>query len=307
MQPWCVPMTTSKIALLKDRGLVSVSGPDAEKMLQALITNEMALLAHQPALYAGLLSPQGKILFDFIVMRMADGFVLDVAGNKAADLTKRLEMYKLRANARVKDASAERVVFAMWGGQPGSIVSPQVNASVTDPRLSELGTRFVSERQWAGNDAAASKGEITTEGAYHAHRIKLGVPEGGKDFMFGDAFPHEALFDQLGGVSFTKGCYVGQEIVARMEHRGTARTRIVPVIAETVLPPPGADIIAGDVTIGTLGSTAGTRGLAMLRLDRAEEMRRKGQGLRAATVPVRIELPAWVRFPVGGPAAAANP
>ena len=133
------------------------------------------------------------------------------------------------------------------------------------------------------------------------------MPEGGKDYAFGDAFPHEALFDQLNGVSFEKGCYVGQEVVSRMQNRGTARRRIVPVVAEAALPASGAAIIAGGVEIGTLGSVAGTRGLAPIRLDRAAEFSEKGETLRAGDVPVRIEIPAWARFsleakPAGSPA-----
>ncbi|MCK5495198.1 MAG: folate-binding protein, partial [Hyphomicrobiaceae bacterium] len=139
-----------------------------------------------------------------------------------------------------------------------------------------------------------------TQDDYHAHRIALGVPEGGKDYALGDSFPHEALFDQLHGVSFEKGCYVGQEVISRMANRGTARRRVVPVVGETALPASGADMVAGGVTIGLLGSTAGTRGLALLRLDRAAEMSGRSAGLYAGDVPVRIELPSWAHF---GPSA----
>ena len=137
---------------------------------------------------------------------------------------------------------------------------------------------------------------------YHAHRLALGVPEGGRDYAFGDAFPHEALLDQLHGVSFDKGCYVGQEIVSRMEHRGTARKRIVPVVAEAALPGGGYEVRAldpdnGSQLIGLLGSTDGRRGLALLRLDRAAELEAKGVRLTAGDIALRVApLPAWATF-----------
>lgn len=285
-------MSKAFIAELPDRGVVAVTGPDALKLLQGVITNDMELLERQPAIHAGLLTPQGKILFDFIISRTEGGFLIDVARDKAGDLAKRLGMYKLRANVNISDQCAAHVVFAMWGEHPTSMV----RQDLPDPRLGALGIRFVSPADGARDDESASNGEIASAADYHAHRIALGVPEGGKDYAFGDAFPHEALFDKLGGVSFTKGCYVGQEVVSRMEHRGTARKRVVPVVAEAALPEPGTEIRAGDQLIGTLGSTCGARGLALLRLDRAEELRAKGHDLDAGGVGVRITLPDWLQL-----------
>ena len=285
-------MTSAKIALLPDRGVVSVTGPEAEKLLQGVITNDMDLLGTQPAIHAGLLTPQGKILFDFLVVKADGGFLLDVARDKAADLVKRLSLYKLRAKVEIRDASSELVVFAMWGDNPTSNTRPDV----LDPRLLALGIRFIALADAVKDHEAASNGESVPPADYHAHRISLGVPEGGKDYAFGDAFPHEALFDQLHGVSFEKGCYVGQEVVSRMEHRGTARKRVVPVVAEAPLPATGTEITAGDQLIGTLGSSAGKRGLALLRLDRAAEMKTKGADLMAGPVRVEIELPPWAKF-----------
>ena len=133
-------------------------------------------------------------------------------------------------------------------------------------------------------------------------RINLGVPEGGRDYAFGDAFPHEALFDQLNGVDFKKGCYVGQEVVSRMEHRGTARKRIVPVEGVSVLPVPGTSVEAGGVPIGTLGSVSGAAGLALIRLDRAEEALVQAKALTAGGVKIALRRPAFARFavPVAG-------
>lgn len=286
-------MAETKIALLPDRGVVSITGADAEKLLQGVITNDMDLLAEQPALHAGLLSPQGKILFDFFVVRTPDGFCLETARAKAADLAERMKMYKLRAKVEINDVSADYTVAAIWGGAH----APRGEGPLwfADPRLPELGYRELTtlRSDWA---LGGEECDSATQDDYHAHRIGLGVPEGGRDYAFGDAFPHEALLDQLHGVSFDKGCYVGQEVVSRMQNRGTARRRIVPVVAEAALPASGAAIIAAGVEIGTLGSTAGTRGLAMLRLDRVAEFVEKGESLRAGSVAVRVEIPAWARF-----------
>jgi folate-binding protein YgfZ len=289
-------VTGTRLAHLLDRGVVSVTGDDAGKFLQGLLTNDMALLGAAPSLHAGLLTPQGKILFDFFVAKTPGGYLLETASDKVAELTKRLTMYKLRAAVEISDVSADYRVLAVWGGDPPALVEKGRSVSFADPRLPGMGVRILAEAQYA--DGLASSIGATTSSAedYHAHRISLGVPEGGKDYPFGDTFPHEALFDQLRSVSFTKGCYVGQEVVSRMEHRGTARKRVVPVAGEAELPAPGAEIKAGEVTIGTLGSVAGDRGLALLRLDRAAEAIAKRLPLHAGTMPFKIVLPAFATF-----------
>ena len=288
-------MTETRMALLPDRGVVAVTGEDAEKLLQGVITNDMGLLKTQPAIHAGLLTPQGKILFEFFVVKTADGFRLETAKDKAAELAGRLNLYKLRVAAEIKDVSADYTVSAFWAGAYNPHPERKPPLIFTDPRLPEMGGR---ELVTIGSDwALGGEGAITaTQEDYHAHRIALGVPEGGRDYVFGDTFPHEALFDQLHGVSFEKGCYVGQEVVSRMENRGTARKRVVPIVGEGPLPSSGVEIAAGTVQIGRLSSVARQRGLALLRLDRAIEMREKGEVLWAGSVPVRIELPAWARF-----------
>ena len=159
--------------------------------------------------------------------------------------------------------------------------------------MPELGLRILLP---ANADISGLGCALASEDEYHARRIALGVPEGGRDYSFGDAFPHEAMFDQLNGVDFKKGCFVGQEVVSRMEHRGTARKRIVGVEGEGPLPTPGTEIIAGSTPIGTLGSVAGSSGLALLRLDRAEEAKAAGVPLRAGEVTIAVRIPAWARF-----------
>jgi len=291
-------MTAWRWAVLEDRGVVSVSGEDAGKLLQGIVTNDMDLLATQPAIHAALLTPQGKMLLEFFVVNASGGFLLETARDKTGDLVKRLSMYKLRAKVAIEDRSRECAVLAGWGAPTAG--SDAAGVVFPDPRLAALGQRRLVPRPIGSSEISATAAE------YHAHRIALGVPEGGKDYVPGDTFPHEALLDQLHGVSFTKGCYVGQEVVSRMEHRSTARKRVVPVVGTADLPSGPAAVKAGDVAIGALGSVAGHRGLALVRLDRAEEFAAKGVTLSAGGVPVRIELPAFARFSLA-PAEHAAP
>jgi tRNA-modifying protein YgfZ len=308
------------IAHLADRGVVRVTGEEAKGFLDGLLTCDLDRAMPGRARYGALLTPQGKILFDFIVFAGvgADGgYLLDCAKAQAQDLAKRLGFYKLRAKVVVTDLSDVFGIVAGWGD---SINPGDGLALADDPRLPALGWRAVVRRDGFSSPPVWGEGLMPEreaklgfadsphpaggEGEYHAHRIALGVPEGGKDFVFGDAFPHEALMDQLHGVDFDKGCYVGQEVVARMEHRGTARTRIVPLVylnggaAEA-----GAEVTAGERSIGKTGSSAGVRGLAMVRLDRAAEAIAAGATIRAGNRPVRIEKPAWATFSLASEAA----
>jgi folate-binding protein YgfZ len=280
-------MAPQQIAPLPDRGVVRVAGADADKLLQGIITSDMAVLARQPAIHAALLTPQGKILFDFFVVEAGGGFLLETAGEKTAELVKRLMMYRLRAKVEIADASSSYGVLAAWGSAaeavPGSLVFP-------DPRLVELGLRMLVETTSTTELAATAGPE-----AYHARRIALGVPEGGKDYAFGDAFPHEAGLDLLHGVSFDKGCFVGQEVVSRMQHRANVRKRVVPIEGEAPLAS-GAEVTAGTAVIGTVGSVAGRQALAMVRLDRWAEAQTKGEPVRAGGVPVTLRQPAWAPF-----------
>jgi len=291
------PMTPNiKIAQLPDRGVVAVEGPDSTKLLQGLLTNDLALLDTQPAMHAGLLSPQGKILFEFFVVRTADGVLLDAARETVAGLVKRLTLYKLRAAVTIKDVSDAYEALALWGPHACSSGETIGTVSYADPRHPEMGLRILAEARFAADISSATNGMPVDAADYHAHRIGLGIPEGGKDYGFGEAFPHEALFDQLGGVSFSKGCYVGQEIVSRMEHRGTARRRIVPIVASIGVLVSGDPVMAGDIEIGRVGSVAGSRALAVLRLDRALEFAAKGVALRAGEAAITVALPPWAHF-----------
>lgn len=284
-------MSHCHASLLASRSVLRVGGAEARKYLQGLITNDIGKAQGAEAIHAGLLSPQGKILFDFFALGAGDGFLIYVAQEKAAELLKRLVFYRLRAQVEITEEPS-LAVAAAWGGTPRL---PEGAMLYADPRLSELGFRILVPKgtQAAELGCAPAPGED-----YRAFRISLGVPEGGLDYGFGDAFPHEALFDQLNGVDFKKGCYVGQEVVARMQFRGTARKRIVPVEGETSLPAPGAGIEADGMPIGTIGSVNGASGLALIRLDRAEEALARGKTLTTGGVKITLRRPAFARFEV---------
>ncbi|MCU0790680.1 MAG: folate-binding protein YgfZ [Nitratireductor sp.] len=267
-------------ATLEGRAIVAVNGPDAVHFLQNLVTCDVEALADGEAAFGALLTPQGKILFDFFLLRTSDGFLADADAALADDFVKRLGFYKLRAKVTVERADPALRVHAIWGGRPADLPGRLVE----DPRLPEMGFRLYGE---AGPELAA--------GDYHAHRIGLGMPQGGLDYAYGDAFPHEALMDQFGGVDFRKGCYVGQEVVSRMQHRGTARSRVVMVSGER-LPERGTEISAGGKACGAMGSSSGGKGLAMLRLDRVKEALDAGGAVMAGDCPIGVEIQPWANF-----------
>ncbi|HRD74877.1 MAG TPA: folate-binding protein [Hyphomicrobiaceae bacterium] len=244
---------------LADRGVVSVTGPEAAGFLDNLLTNDMAVLERQPALLAGLLTPQGKILFEMLVVKANDGFWLETGRDAAPALAKRLSMYKLRAKVGIEDRSGDAcVAVALDGGteqRAGSVRFP-------DPRAPGLGNRIIA--------VAGLAADLSDEGPYHRRRIALGIGEASRDYPLGDTFPHEANWDRIGGVSFTKGCFVGQEVVARMQHKTIVRKRLVRVSGAGPLEA-GAPVLLGEVEIGRLGTVEGRDGLALVRLDRALE------------------------------------
>jgi len=285
-----------KAALLPDRGVVKVAGADARTFLNGLLTTDVARVTPGKARFGALLTPQGKIIVDCIVAEApaADGggFFLDCPRALAPALVEKLNFYKLRAKVICEDLSEVLGVMAVWDGNG----STDYGLVYADPRLPALGQRIMLPPHLAKEAAADLGAELMEAAAYEAHRIAQGVPRGGLDFIYGDAFPHETDMDQLAGVDFEKGCYVGQEVVSRMEHRGTARSRIVPIAAESFAPDAGVPVMAGDKQVGITGSHAGNRGLAMLRLDRVADARAAGSPLTAGGVAIEPRKPDWATF-----------
>jgi folate-binding protein YgfZ len=277
-------------AILQDRGVVGVGGADAPKFLQDLVTADIDRAGAGTAAYGGLLTPQGKILFDFIIYRAGDRFLFDTPRVAAADLAKRLLFYRLRAKIEIADLSETHRVIAAWGAA-ASPAGPI--AFVPDPRLAALGFRAVAPSAATIDLPGWTTADVN---AYHAHRIALGVPEGGVDFAYGQAFPHDADMDQLGGVAMAKGCYVGQEVVSRMEHRGTARRRIVVARAASPLPAAGTPIASEGRSIGEIASVSGTSGLARVRVDRVKDAMDAGVPVAAGGVVLSLSIPDWARF-----------
>ena len=292
-----------KATLLPDRGVVKVAGADARRLLNGLLTADVDKVAPGAPRFAALLTPQGKIIADCIVAAApaGDGLFLDCPLALAPRLVERLNFYKLRAKALIEDLSATLGVLAAWDGGG----STRIGLAYPDPRLAALGLRVMLAPHLAAEAAAELGAEMTAPESFEAHRIALGVPSGGHDFAYGDAFPHEADMDQLAGVDFDKGCYVGQEVVSRMQHRGLARSRVVPVTYDTP-PTQGTAVRAGDKPVGTIGSVAAGHGLALVRLDRVAEALAAGLVLDAGGVPIRLARPEWARFAFPDEARAAE-
>jgi hypothetical protein len=280
-----------KAAFLPDRGVVKVSGTDARDFLNGLITTDVALLRPHLGRFGALLTPQGKIVVDFLITEAPSGhgggFLIDCPRALAQALADKLGFYKLRAKVAVENLSDGLGVLAAWDGEP----STKPDLAFADPRSAALGWRIVVPAGLAQKVADLIGADLVDSPAYDAHRIASGVPRGGLDFMYGDAFPHETNMDRLHGVDFDKGCYVGQEVVSRMQHRGTARTRTVRVVLEDFSPEPGTAILAGDKPVGTIGSTAGQNGLALIRTDRAADALAAGTPLTAGGLVIRLADP----------------
>lgn len=298
--------THIQAALLPERGVVKVAGEDARHFLNGLATNDIGKAVPGTACFAALLTPQGKIVVDFIVTEApaedGGGFFLDCPRALAPLLVEKLKFYKLRAKVTAEDLSNALGVMAVWGGAPAA---SDYGLSFTDPRLAALGARVILPPQQAAEAAADLGAAFVGPEAYDAHRIELGVPRGGNDFIYGDTFPHEADMDQLGGVDFDKGCYIGQEVVSRVEHRHTARSRIVPVEFENA-PWGGLAVLAGEKPVGTMGSSVSGRGLALLRLDRVADAMAAGTPITSGNVEIRLVKPSWATFPWPGETKAAS-
>jgi tRNA-modifying protein YgfZ len=280
-----------KAAFLPDRGVVKVSGNDARDFLNGLLTTDVALLRPGLGRFGALLTPQGKITTDFLITEAppghGGGFLVDCPRALAQGLADKLGFYRLRAKVVIENLSDSLGVLAVWDGDPA--LKPDL--AFADPRNAALGWRILVPQELAKKAADLIGAEMVDSTAYDAHRVASGVPRGGVDFMYGDAFPHETNMDRLHGVDFDKGCYVGQEVVSRMQHRGTARTRTVRIILDGPAPEPGAVVLAGDKPVGTMGSAAGHHGLALIRIDRAADALASGTPLTSGGLAIRLAEP----------------
>lgn len=275
-----------KASILPERGVLRVGGAEARTFLQNLITNNVDLAEGTKAIYAGLLTPQGKFLFDFIIIADGDGLLLDCDGARIGDLAKRLAFYKLRAQVTIEDVSATHKVMAVWGGDASAI-----KGAFTDPRLAALGTRLIAA------DPQAPGTEAATPADYHRHRIAHGVGDAAHDFEPDRTFPLEVNFEELNGVDFQKGCFIGQEVTSRTKRRGSVRKRLLPCTVEGDMPKPHVPVRSVGREVGTVFSVdkVGGRVLALLRLDLLN-----GAPLEIGDSTLTPHKPSWAHFELAG-------
>jgi folate-binding protein YgfZ len=268
---------------LPSRALVAIGGSDWRSFLQGLVTQDVETLAVGEARFAGLLTPQGRLLYDLFVVGREDGAWLDVEAVHRDALVQRLAMYRLRA--KVEIAVDDTPVSALFPARLGG-----GGAWVGDPRLPDLGLR--------GYGATVPEGAtVAEEAAYERRRLELGLP-GPADWGSEKTYPIEANFDLLAGIDFKKGCFVGQETTSRMKRRGQIKSRMLPIVFEGAAPAPGTEVLAGDLRAGEVLSGGDGRAIALLRLDRAQ-----GASLTVEGRTVRVERPAWFAAAAGEEAA----
>jgi folate-binding protein YgfZ len=275
----------SGASLLTDRGVIKVAG-DAEAFLHKLVTASMLDIAPGEARFSALLSPQGKLLFDFFIVPLPEGasagYYFDCPKEQTAELLKRVNFHKMRAKITLEDVSDMLGVAAFWGQEAPTVAGGTI---YKDGRADGMGFRVIAPH------AELAKIASPNEDAYEVHRIAQGVPKGGVDFPYGDSFVHDANLDALNGVDFKKGCYVGQEVVSRVHFRKSARKRIVKVRFNGPVPATGSAIRFGDIAIGEVGSISGSEGLASLRIDRLDEAKAAGLPLTAGEATLDVSVP----------------
>src|SRR6185295_12599355 len=273
-------------SILDDRSVIAVGGTEPRAFLQGLVSNDMEDCRPGQGIYAALLTPQGKILFEFFITEGGERFLIDCATARASDLLKRLTFYRLRAKIDLALAP-DLAVAASWGGD-----LPTKNDLVTfpDPRSPALGIRGIGKR--ADLERALHGIEPAS---YRVHQLRLGVPDSA-DLPPDTVFALDAGFEELHGVDFRKGCFVGQEVTARMKHRATARRRFM--IAELAGNPPaaGTKLEAMGREVGTLATGTAGRALALVRLDRVDEAREADAAITAAGEAVTLHKPAWLHL-----------
>jgi folate-binding protein YgfZ len=276
---------------LEDRSVLAIGGEEARDFLQNLITNDVDNLSGTLAIYAALLTPQGKYLYDFLLAQLDEIILLDVHAAQFADLERKLMMYRLRAAVTLDDASNQYSVHALLGEvagldtDPGACMKVKDGLIYRDPRTAKIGARAILPRDTA-ETILTDLGYVQADRSdYESRRVSLGVVDGVLDMEEEKTLLLEANFEDLNGVAFDKGCYVGQEQTARTKHRATIRNRIYPVAFPGDVPESGTAISAGGKDIGTVRSTAGHRGLARLRVETVEA----GAALSAGGAPLTVE------------------
>ena len=268
------------IANLPDRGVVEVTGEDRLSFLQGLVSNDVAAAEAGRAVWAALLTPQGKWQADFFLFAEHDRLLLDCARDQAEMIAAGLSRFRLRAKVALRDASADFAVGAGWGDAP----MPDSPLAAPDPRLAEAGWRALAVAPLAAEADAA---------AYDLHRLALGLPDGARDLEGGTSVLLEGGFDELHGISWTKGCYMGQELTARTKYRGLLKKRLFPVAVTGPLPASGTPVTRDGAEVGEMRSGRDGLGLALLRIEAVE----RGGPFGCGDAVLAPRIPAWMRLP----------
>jgi hypothetical protein len=280
--------------LLPHRSVIAVSGPDRVEFLQGLISNDTTKVAPGRAIWAALLTPQGRFLNDmFVADAGSETFLLETEHERAAALARKLKMYTLRSKVTVEDRGEGMEVAVAFGSGAEQLLPVEGATAFVDPRLPELGVRVLAPAGKAASLLAARGAVEAPAGAYDSLRLSLGVPDGSRDLIVEKALLLESGFDELHGVDWQKGCYMGQELTARTKYRGLVKKRLFPVKVEGPLPAPGSVIERDGQEVGEIRSGTGDRALALLRL----EALRAPEGLSSGATRILPEVPAWMRLP----------
>ncbi len=294
-------MADARFVLLDDRGVLAVSGPDRRAFLQGLVSNDVDKISPEQARYAALLTAQGKYLHDFMMVEVSETILLDAEARRLADLKRRLSVYRLRAKVAL-DERHDLAVAAMFGegplaalglpDEPGTAGTFGRGVVFVDPRLTALGARCILPREDARSALVAAGFREVGFDAYDGMRLGLGVPDGSRDLLLEKSILLEAGFDELNGVDWNKGCYIGQELTARTKYRGLVKHRLVPVAIEGAAPDPGTLVTAKGRDVGEMRSSRDGTGLALLRIEVIHQDIRLTAG-NAALIPSK---PPWMHF-----------
>jgi len=282
-------MSESLYIKLENRGLIRIQGEDAKEFLQGLISNDTQKLQPETPLYATFLTPQGKFLHDFFLLETSEGLLLDCEASRLGDLLRRLTMYKLRSKVDLVDCSESFSVYAL--------INSDTSIGYTDPRCDALGQRVVLPVAGADvvlSDAGLEKGEMET---YETLRLSLGIPDGSRDMVVEKAILLENGIDELNGIDWDKGCYMGQELTARTRYRGLVKKRLVPVLIDGATPESGQPVTMDGREVGEMRSGLSEKGLALLKLDAFYAALEGNAVLMSGDSILKPEKPDWARFP----------
>ncbi len=286
-------------AELGQRGLIAVSGTDARSFLQALISTDVEKVSPDRAIYGALLTPQGKFLHDFFIAELDGRLLMDCDADRQDDLLRRLTMYRLRAEIELESVSGGFTVAALMNGadgEPGAARPLGGGVAFVDPRLAALGERAILPADQARSVLEGTGLEEATFEDYERLRISLGVPDAARDLIVEKSLLLESNFEELNGVDFEKGCYVGQEVTSRTKHRGLVRKRLFRVDVTGALPPAGTAVKLGEANAGIMCGGLGHSGLALLRLEQVAEADGAGQPLLAGGAEIKPVRPDWAEF-----------